>query len=100
MALGFEWDPARNLANVGKHGIDFADAIAIFEGAILERPDRRRDYGEQRMVAIGTMKSIEIVVVYTVRAATRRIISSRKARRNERRLYHSYLGQAAQAQQD
>jgi uncharacterized DUF497 family protein len=99
MDRGFEWDPAKNLANVGKHGIDLADAIAIFEGLILERPDGRRDYGERRMVAIGNANGIEIVV-YTLRAAARRTISARKARRNERRLYHAYIGQAAQAQQD
>ena len=53
MAVGFEWDPRKNRANIHKHGIDFEDAIEVFEGACLEGPDERFDYGERRMIAYG-----------------------------------------------
>ena len=47
MPPGFEWDVAKNAANVAKHGIDFDDAVRIFEGPVLEQIDNRRDYGEK-----------------------------------------------------
>jgi uncharacterized DUF497 family protein len=34
MPPGFEWDVAKNAANVAKHGIDFDDAVRIFEGPV------------------------------------------------------------------
>jgi hypothetical protein len=85
--MHFEWDPAKNAANFAKHGIDFADAVLIFEGPVLERPDNRLDYGEMRMIAYGAVGEHEIVVVYTIRGGSRRIISARRAHRNERKAY-------------
>jgi uncharacterized protein len=43
-----EWDERKRRANVVKHGIDFVDAARVFEGAVLEAEDLRRDYGERR----------------------------------------------------
>ena len=45
--MAFEWDTAKNVANIAKHGIDFEDAIRIFEGPVLESPDERREYGDR-----------------------------------------------------
>jgi hypothetical protein len=45
--MAFEWDAAKNTANLAKHGIDFHDAVRIFEGPVLEKTDRRQDYGEE-----------------------------------------------------
>jgi hypothetical protein len=50
--VDFEWDDAKNEANLAKRGIDFDDAISIFDGRVLERVDTRRDYGETRIIAI------------------------------------------------
>jgi uncharacterized DUF497 family protein len=83
----FEWDAAKNAANLEKHGIDFEDAIGIFDGSVLERTDDRRDYGEQRIVAFGVVDDRELAVVYTIRGTHRRIISARRADRNERKEY-------------
>jgi uncharacterized protein (DUF4415 family)/uncharacterized DUF497 family protein len=49
--MAFEWDAAKNAANIAKHGIDFEDAIRIFDGPVLEKADARRDYGEARIIA-------------------------------------------------
>jgi uncharacterized DUF497 family protein len=57
--------------NLSKHGIDFADAIAIFDGPTLETVDRRRDYEEERIAAIGMANGIELFVVYTMRDRNR-----------------------------
>jgi uncharacterized DUF497 family protein len=83
----FEWDAGKNAANLAKHGIDFEDAIGIFDGPILERPDERRDYGEHRIIAFGVVEDRELAVVYTVRGTHRRIISARRAHRHERKEY-------------
>jgi uncharacterized DUF497 family protein len=83
----FEWDEAKNKANILKHGIDFDDAIGIFNGQVLERVDARRDYGEMRIIAIGVVEGRELVLVYTMRGRMCRIISARRARRDERRTY-------------
>lgn len=86
MELEFEWDDAKAEANLEKHGIDFEDAIGIFEGPILEvRSDQK---GEERWKAIGMLEGLEITVVYTLREGRRRIISARRAQKNERRAYH------------
>jgi len=90
----FEWDPAKNEANILKHELDFTEAVRIFEGPVLERIDDRRDYGEDRFVAIGEVAGREIAVVYTIRAGNRRIISARKAKRYERKAYREARAKA------
>ena len=85
--MEFEWDEAKNLVNIAKHGIDFDDAIGIFNHRILERVDNRRDYGETRTRAIGLSSGRELFVIYTMRGEVRRIISARRASRDERRAY-------------
>jgi uncharacterized DUF497 family protein len=82
----FEWDDAKNASNVEKHGIDFEDAIAIFEKPVLVLPSSRS--GEVRWVAIGlTDDGTEIAVVHTLRGEAVRVISARRARTNERTAY-------------
>jgi hypothetical protein len=86
--MDYEWDPRKAAANFAKHGISFADAVAVFgdEVAITiddEFPD------EVRMVTIGMDAFGRIlVVVYTWRGeGTIRIISARRATRRERKQY-------------
>ena len=85
--MDFEWDEAKNAANIAKHGIDFEDAIRIFDGPVLENADTRRDYGEHRTISFSLLDDREVVVVYTMRRGCRRIISARKAHRSERKAY-------------
>ena len=92
MNTGFEWDAAKNALNLAKHGISLEDAQDIFAGPILVAEDTRREYGEVRKLAIGSLYGlVVIVVVYTERAGRIRLISARKANRSERREYHGYL---------
>jgi hypothetical protein len=55
-------------------------------------------HGEDRMFAIGLMEDIEIVVVYVMRGQRRRLISARRAHRNERQEYASRLKGAGKGQ--
>ncbi len=61
--------------------------IRIFEGPIIESRSTRR--GEERWKAIGLVDGLELAVVYTWRTSRRRIISARRAKRNERRAYRA-----------
>jgi uncharacterized DUF497 family protein len=92
----FEWDESKRQANLAKHHIDFQDAKRIFDGPMFEKSDSR--HGEDRIVAIGLMDDMEIVVVYVMRGTRRRIISARRANRDERQDYANHLTGAEQGQ--
>jgi uncharacterized DUF497 family protein len=87
--MEFEWDEAKRLANIQKHGIDFADIEQVFAGWYVETKDLRRDYGEQRFRAVGQLGNHIVQIAYTWRGDRRRIISARRAGRNDRRTYHA-----------
>lgn len=87
----FEWDERKRLANIEEHGIDFVLAAKIFLHPVLEAPDDREDYGEERIIAIGHWEETCVVVVYTWREETRRIISAWKANKNDREAYYEIV---------
>ncbi len=86
----FDWDENKNKSNIEKHGIDFKDAIEIFNDHKRKTsPDLRIDYGEDRWVTIGKFVDSIIVVVYTIRNTNvYRIISVRYAKKKEREIYN------------
>jgi uncharacterized DUF497 family protein len=88
----YSWDEQKNTANLRKHGFDFRDAAAIFERPVLIRADRRRNYGEDRYAAIGSLEGIIVTLIYTDREDGRRIISVRQSNRKERRAYAEAFG--------
>ena len=90
-SLDFEWDENKRLTNIQKHGIDFEDAIGIWEDDVVEVPSRSQ-HGENRLVAFGVLEDRMIAVVYTDREGARRIVSARRASRNEREDYEAALG--------
>lgn len=92
--MRFTWDPEKNAANLRLRGFDFAFASLVFDGPTQEREDLRRDYGERRMVAIGTADGLELTVIYSDRLLDenlieRRIISARRSNRRERKAYQT-----------
>jgi uncharacterized DUF497 family protein len=83
-----EWDNNKAAANLLKHKIDFEDAKNIFlDTNCLEREDKR-DYNETRIQVIGIVNQVVLLVVYTKRNGRYRIISARRANKNERRQYY------------
>lgn len=87
--MEFEWDPNKAANNFSKHGVRFAEAATVFEDeAALTMSDDEPD--EERFVAlgIGSMGRV-LVVVYTTRGDRIRIVSARKATRQERSQYES-----------
>jgi uncharacterized protein len=89
----FEWDERKRRINLAKHGIDFADLEPLFRGPITDNADRRREYGEARSIAVGRVGGIIASVVYTWRGGTRRIISARKANRDEREDFYRHTAE-------
>ena len=89
--MEYQWDETKRLTNLRKHGIDFADVPAVFDGDILTVEDERLDYGEQRFVTFGLLKGRVISVVHTEREDHTRIISARKATKYEQRTYFKQL---------
>ena len=84
----FEWDEAKNRANIAKHGVSFERARRIFEGRVVTWVDARRAYGEVREISIGFVDGVLLLaVVHTVRSGNIRIISARPAKRKERKLH-------------
>ncbi len=87
--MQFEWDESKNAINIRNHNIDFADVPGIFKNAMLIDYDDRYDYGEDRWIGLGLLRSTVVVVVFTEpRKDTIRIISARKANRKEQEEYY------------
>jgi uncharacterized DUF497 family protein len=89
--MEFEWDENKNRENKRKHGVSFQKAAKIFEGRVLRKVDNRFDYGEERISALGKADGRVLKVIYTMRGKKIRIISSRKANKNERRIYYYHM---------
>jgi|SRR5215471_13776746 len=86
--MRFTWDARKAAGNLAKHGVDFRDAVRIFEGKTLEWLDERFSYDEERWLAIGLAGDKEIFVVYIEQEEDlRRIVSARPANRRERERY-------------
>jgi uncharacterized DUF497 family protein len=87
----FEWDPAKALRNVHKHGVSFTEASTAFSdehALLLDDPDSAGD--EERYVLLGLSSALELLVVvhcYHDEDRTIRLISARKATRTERARY-------------
>lgn len=90
--MRYVWDEAKRKTNLEKHGLDFVDAEKVFNSPLVLFEDNRAAYGEQRMVAIGSLQTLIVVLVHIEDDNTIRIISMRQATRNETKLYYQNLG--------
>jgi uncharacterized DUF497 family protein len=84
--MKFEWDSEKAAANLAKHGVSFDLAEGFEFGTAYEYEDRDAE-GEQRFVAIGLIGDRVYVMVYTERGETIRVISLRRADKQEVRKY-------------
>ncbi|HEX6793351.1 MAG TPA: BrnT family toxin [Casimicrobiaceae bacterium] len=88
--MAYEWNPAKNLANLAKHGRRLCGAIAVFEDDLAltrPHPDLR---GEHHFLTLGVDAfGRHLVVVFTERAARIRVISARLATKQERKTYET-----------
>jgi uncharacterized protein len=86
-AMQLVWDEAKRRANLKKHGFDFIDAEKVFSGITYTIEDRRFDYGEQRFITLGLLRETVVAVAHTEEDQELRVISMRKATRNEQAIY-------------
>lgn len=83
----FEYDPNKSLANKEKHGIDFEEAQSLWldpRGVEIDA----RTVGESRKLLIARLDKVVWSAIFTLRNGAVRIISVRKARRNEKEIYY------------
>jgi len=91
MSLRFEWDPRKAEANLRKHSVSFEDAQSVFadeRARLIDDPDHSAD--EDRFLLLGLSSSLRVLVVahcYREAGGVIRIISARKATREEQRFY-------------
>ena len=81
--MRIEFDPAKNAVNRANHGVSLALAEALDWDAALVWVDDRFEYDELRMIALAPKTSILYYVAFVERGDARRIISLRRATRQE-----------------
>jgi len=92
-AMRYIYDPIKKAANLKKHGLDFDDAKTVIESAnAMVFEDCRHNYGERRFGTIGFLRGILVVIITTETTEIIRIISMRKANKNEQKNYFTRLG--------
>ncbi|HSY92700.1 MAG TPA: BrnT family toxin [Candidatus Binatus sp.] len=93
--MEFTWDDRKNRANQQKHGISFETAILVFDDPLNVSAQDREVDGEPRWQTIGMVNGIHVLLVaHTLEGLDHddgrgviRILSARKATRQERRIY-------------
>jgi uncharacterized protein len=91
VAYVFEWDPAKATENARKHGVTFDEGSTVFGDPLgLLMPDPDHSEGEERYLLLGmsTLRRL-LVVAFAERPPRTRLISARRATRQERRRYEA-----------
>ncbi len=88
--MEFEWDDEKAEQNLAQHGVSFPQATIAFQDRFaVEFLDDSEDYGEERFKLIGSMGDELLTVAFTERAERIRIISARRAMKDEKEYYNS-----------
>jgi uncharacterized protein len=87
----FTWHQAKRDETLNRRGLDFADAELLFAGSTFTFEDDREDYGEQRWVTMGLLRGVVVAVVHTETEDEIRIISMRRADKDEQLLFFTNL---------
>jgi hypothetical protein len=92
--LRFEWDENKNVINQKKHNISFDEAKTVFydeDALLIDDPEHSEE--EERFIILGTSQKANLLVVchcYRQSETVIRIISARKATKNESKYYYNY----------
>jgi hypothetical protein len=89
--MDFEWDEAKRLANLEKHGVDFLRAQMLFDGRPVITAQSPRET-ETRHATTGEIESRFYTVIWTWRGEVVRIISARRARHEEEQRHRALHG--------
>ena len=92
--MRFDWDQRKAVSNFKKNKVSFETAITVFDDpyALIAPDEKHSTAKEKREWIIGVSDKGVLVVVFTKRTqgSVYRIISARKANKQERRLYEEY----------
>jgi hypothetical protein len=87
--MAFEWDKNKAARNLSKHGVSFEEAETVFDDPLLidfYDPDHSED--EARYLIVGASNRRRLLIVsYTERGDSIRLISAREVTRSEREAY-------------
>ncbi len=92
-SIRFEWDEPKNLSNQRKHGLSFEEAAQVFRDPMQVSFQDRIENGEERWQTLGLVRGVLLLMAaHTLReegqaSTVVRIISARRATRQERRIY-------------
>ena len=89
--MRISYDFTKRQKTLEERGVDFEDALVVFDGLTFEFEDTRRDYGEVRIICFGFLAERMVVIGYTPRGTTRHIFSMRKANEREQVSIGPYL---------
>ena len=89
MPLQFEWDEPKARTNLAKHGVSFEEASTVFADSLsITIDDPAHSEAEDRFIILGhSHRQRLLVVVHNERGDRIRLISARRANRNERKQY-------------
>jgi len=87
--MPFEWHPKKAESNLERHSVSFEEAVTVFDDPFAEfLPDLRHSVGEARFTCLGTSSAGRLLVIsFTERGDTVRIISAREMEPKEKRSY-------------
>ena len=87
--MTFEWDEAKAAANLAKHGVSFDEAKTVFDDPLfVDFYDPEHSVDEHRYITIGESQQGRLLIVaYTQRDGTTRLISAREVTSTEREAY-------------
>jgi uncharacterized protein len=91
-AMEFEWDEAKRLTTLEKHGLDFLDAGLLF-GNPHAVAAAKVVGGEPRWLAVGLIEDVYVTAIFTWRGDVIRLISMRKARDDERKRHQALFSE-------
>lgn len=87
--MRYSFDAKKKAANQKKHGFDFADAKAVIESdETVTFEDRRFDYSELRYITLGLLDGTVVVIATAETDEEIRIISMRRATKDEQAIYY------------
>lgn len=89
--MEFQWDEPKRTANLHDHGIDFVEIEKVFDGETVTILDDRFNYGEERFVTFGLLNGRVVAIAHAETVDVIRIISVRKATKNEEISYFEQI---------
>lgn len=90
--MKIEFDPVKRQLALDDRGLDFADALQVFDGPFFTQKDIRFDYPEPRYQTFGLIKGRLVMFAWTPIEGGMRVISIRKCNERESKSFNSRIG--------